>query len=114
MKLTKTKLKRIIKEELNRVLSEAYDMPDPDDRDREPSPKHSTIDTSNIGQAPILSDMHDAALRLADMYHHEGVEVEVVSLNGEDHLKVTYANEDVKYFESEEEAEQDISRRFPG
>ena len=114
MKLTKTKLKQIIKEELNRVLSEAYDMPDPDDRDREPSPKHSTIDTSNIGQAPILSDMHDAAERLMDMYHHEGIKVKVVSHKGKDFLKVAYANKDVKYFESEEEAEQDISRRFPG
>tara|TARA_Y100000296_G_scaffold84049_1_gene116395 strand:- start:270 stop:719 length:450 start_codon:yes stop_codon:yes gene_type:complete len=128
MKLTKTKLKQIIKEELNKVLSEAYRPPgvgrgipsDWDSGDLSRGPFSQPTLRHGWPEAPDMSDMQHAAERLMDMYHHEGIEVEVVSLKGKDHLKVTYSGDfqgrggGEYYFESEEDAEKDIKSELAG
>jgi regulator of protease activity HflC (stomatin/prohibitin superfamily) len=87
-------------------LKEAYDMPDASEWDREPSPMHSTIDTSNIGQQPIRSDMHAAAERLMDIYHDDGIEVV-----DQEYLEVHYPSGDIETYRNEDDAEQDIELR---
>jgi regulator of protease activity HflC (stomatin/prohibitin superfamily) len=106
MKIAKSKIDQIIKEETAKLLKEAYDMPDASEWDREPSPMHSTIDTSNIGQQPIRSDMHAAAERLMDIYHDDGIEVV-----DQEYLEVHYPSGDIETYRNEDDAEQDIELR---
>ena len=111
MKLTKTKLKQIIKEEISKVLSEAYDMPD-SDYDYVPSPPHSKpLGAHGIGQQPIRSEMHASAERLMDMYHDIGIEVETKTDHGQEYLEVHYPGGDVEMYRNEDDAEQDIELR---
>lgn len=111
MKLTKTKLKQIIKEELIKLLNEAYDTPD-SDYDYVPSPPHSKPPGAHsIGQQPIRSEMHASAERLMDMYHHIGIEVETKTVYGQEYLEVRYPGGDVETYRNEDDAEDEIKLR---
>ena len=111
MKITKRHVKRIIKEELIKLLNEAYDTPD-SDHDYVPSPPHSKpLGAHGIGQQPIRSEMHASAERLMDMYHDIGIEVETKTDHGQEYLEVHYPGGDVEMYRNEDDAEQDIELR---